>query len=259
MDIHQLAYQMHVLSRAINFSNLSSAAMHVKLSQPQLSRIVANLESTLKLVLLDRDAKRKSAWTPQAMKLAEIYSKNAKQMAIDLSALTDQATPRHIRIGCLDGLIPLAIQLSKHLFGKGEMRVVELDMRDLSVIEEEFLRGRYDLIFTAREPSRKKFKYILELGYQTWETLGKSHDTVVLSTFDFNSLQHEESHDKKFFVSNSLSLRRVWVEEIGGTGRFPSEVRHKRNPTPGEDPVLLIAQDQLPIVVWETVKGHFRS
>lgn len=61
--MQQLYYELGVLAKAVNFKNLSAAALHVGLSQPQLSRIIAKIEEELKIVLLDRSAKRKSGWT----------------------------------------------------------------------------------------------------------------------------------------------------------------------------------------------------
>ena len=63
--MQQLYYELGVLAKAVNFKNLSAAALHVGLSQPQLSRIIAKIEEELKIVLLDRSAKRKSGWTSE--------------------------------------------------------------------------------------------------------------------------------------------------------------------------------------------------
>ncbi|MHA0112066.1 LysR family transcriptional regulator, partial [Klebsiella pneumoniae] len=70
-------WDLSVLTRATQYANLSIAADHVGISQPQLSRIVAKLEDQLGLILLDRESRRKSAWTPAAHRLADIYSRTA--------------------------------------------------------------------------------------------------------------------------------------------------------------------------------------
>jgi DNA-binding transcriptional LysR family regulator len=68
-----LAWELSVISRAVAYKNLSSAAAHVGLSQPQLSRIVQKVEKNLQVQLLDRSSRRSSSWQPIALQLAEIY------------------------------------------------------------------------------------------------------------------------------------------------------------------------------------------
>ena len=58
--LQNLAYELSVLVKAVQHKNLSAAAVHVGLSQPQLSRLVAKIEHELNIILLDRTARRKS-------------------------------------------------------------------------------------------------------------------------------------------------------------------------------------------------------
>src|SRR4051812_3529845 len=97
--MQQLYYELSVLTKAIHFKNLSAAALHVGLSQPQLSRIIAKIEEELKIVLLDRSAKRKSGWTPAAFNLADVFDKSAKRLETELSIITNNQMIAELRIG----------------------------------------------------------------------------------------------------------------------------------------------------------------
>ena len=103
----QLNWDLHVLSRSIAYPNLSAAATHVGLSQPQLSRIVAALEEQYGLQLLDREARRKAAWTPAAYGLVEIYSTTVRQFEGDIQKIAHGQELTHLKVGTLEGLIPI--------------------------------------------------------------------------------------------------------------------------------------------------------
>src|SRR4051794_20367369 len=95
--------ELSVLSRAVAFDNLSSAAGPVGLSQPQLSRIVSRIEQELGVVLLDRGAKRKSGWTPVAHRLAELFSKSTRHFQEQVQRMLQAAEPTEIRVAALEG------------------------------------------------------------------------------------------------------------------------------------------------------------
>ena len=255
MLLHQYAYHFHVLSRAVAFPNLSTAAMHVKLSQPQLSRIIASLEEELSIKILDRNAKRKASWTPVAHRLAEMYIKSSQLMEGDLAGIVTDAIPKHIRIATLDGLLDISCQFAKHLLDNCNIQAVELDLRDLSAIEEDFLRGNYDIILSAREPGVKKFPYLINLGFQTWDLLKTNSSAKVMSTFDFQNEKHH-SKETKYMVSNALSVRRYWIENFGGEGRFPSELKRTGDKDTG-DTVLVIGKETLPPKFWKDAARFF--
>ncbi len=85
--LSRLHWELSVLSRAVAYQNLSSAAMHIGTSQPQLSRIISKLERELKTVLLDRTSRRKSGWTLAALRLAELYMKSERRLEHDIKGL----------------------------------------------------------------------------------------------------------------------------------------------------------------------------
>jgi LysR family transcriptional regulator, transcriptional activator for aaeXAB operon len=76
--VEGLHWPLSVLARAVHYKNLTSASSHVGLSQPQLSRLVSQLEKELNVTLLDRSARRKSGWTPAAHRVAQIYAISSK-------------------------------------------------------------------------------------------------------------------------------------------------------------------------------------
>ena len=97
-----LHWELSVLSRAVAYSNLSGAAMHVGLSQPQLSRIVAKLEKEFGVMLLDRAARRKSGWTPSAFRLAEVYGTSVRKLEVDIQQAVQDSEPNHLTVGTLE-------------------------------------------------------------------------------------------------------------------------------------------------------------
>lgn len=263
-------WELSVLSRAVAYQNLSGAAGNIGLSQPQLSRIVAKLEDSVGVPLLDRASRRNSAWTAAAFKLAELYASSSAALEKQLQALAGTTQRRQLRIGTLEGLGPLAVSYCRALFKGTSLELVELDVQDVHVLEEQYFKGGFDLLFTSREPGRKKPRYSRLLGYQTIERIsadssggtGMAAGTHVLSPFE--RATHKDTAGRaiqvptqgaRVLVSNSLAVRKLWLERFGGTGVVPSSVRAKGSG--GTDakglPVYLIAADALPQPLWERI------
>jgi DNA-binding transcriptional LysR family regulator len=248
-----LAWELAVLSRAVSYPNLSSASAHVGLSQPQLSRIVARLELELSLVLLDREARRKSGWTPVALRLAESCQRVEQGLRESLRQIAKAAEPRQLRIGTLEGLALHAAGLARHLFEATRVERIEVAVLDLTPLEERFLAGELELLLTFREPGRRKFRYRRQLGFQTLrpeEPARSAGPPVarVLSPYEFSQRPTEE----RLLVSNSLALRREWVRAGRGAGLLPSELRRGKGGA-GDQPVYLIAHDYLGPRTWQKV------
>lgn len=248
-----LSWDLSILSRAVAYANLSNASAHVGLSQPQLSRIVAKLEDELGVVLLDRETRRKSSWTPTAYRLAEIYARTFSHFRAEVANLSQGLDPDHVRIGALEGLMPQALEFCHALLMRTKVMVVELDVLDQNFLEEKFTKNELDFIFSMREPGRKKFRYVKTLGFQTIDLIDKG-EPKVYSIFEYASTLHKGKPTKKTFVSNSLSVRRDWFEKFGGSGSLPSTVRSKKSGKKTEVPALLIAHDALPPMVWHEVE-----
>lgn len=259
-----LHWELSVLSKSIHYKNLSGAAAHVGLSQPQLSRIVSKLEIELGVVLLDRTARRKSGWTPVAYKIADTYFRSSRKLNLALQQIQTEDQLSQMSIGILEGLIPVANKFCEQLYANGRMHLIELNVYDLSELEERFEKDELDVIFTCREPGKHKYKHTRTLGYQVIERPENPSGPRVFSQFEYAT--HVQSRRSNAFastkesrgshagppilISNSLSVRKNWILEHGGSGSVPSEVRQRK--VGDEDvPVILMASDLLNPAVWE--------
>lgn len=245
-------YELSVLAKAIHFKNLSAAALHVGLSQPQLSRIIARIEDELKIVLLDRTAKRKSGWTAIAFQLADIFEKSSRRLDAEMQGISSNQVVAELHIGTLEGMSDFAMKIAKNCFTKVGVKKITLDIFDLSELEANFLSGDLHLILTSKSPGRQKFKHFEELGFQQLEKIQTSKKFAVFSSFE-----HSRLHKKNFeafehvLVSNSLALRREWFSTHGGTGHMPTAV--KKGKSKEHEPVLLIGSELLNPVLWQSI------
>jgi len=253
--MEQLHWPLHVLSRAVHFKNLSGASTHVGLSQPQLSRLITQIEGELNVTLLDRTARRKSGWTPAAFRLAEVYQQSSRKLQAAIHELVETQMPSEIHIGLLEGLSPIALDLTRLLFENSSLHLIELNVFDQNDLEEKFLNGDLDLCLTSRPPSRQKFKHQVELGFQTFD-LYKNEATqyFVQSPFEYGREKRKKSATptpQKYFISNSLALRKQWLEQFKGQGVVPGTVRKQK----AKDllPVVLIASELFNESLWKTV------
>lgn len=266
-----LHWPLSVLGKAIHHKNLSAAADHIGLSQPQLSRLIAKLEEELGVVLLDRAARRKSGWTPIAYKVADVYDRNSRKLSAALQEVQSDDLIQHLSFGTLEGLVPLAVEICQSMFKSTKIPVVELNVYDLSELEEHFEKDELDLILTCREPGRAKSKYLRPLGWQDLtivEADDRSAGTLdgadlkVLSPYEHANLiqtgkrnaskrEKDETANSRLLVSNSLAIRRLYIENFGGRGQVPSRVMTKRPNTSTEKPVYLIGSDIIAPGLWE--------
>lgn len=250
--MQQLYYELSVLAKAVHFKNLSAAALHVGLSQPQLSRIIAKIEDELRIVLLDRSAKRKSGWTAVAFQLSEIFEKSIRRLELEMQGISNNQMVGELHIGSLEGLSDFALSTSRQCFEEVGVKKITLDILDLNELEANFLSGNLDLIFTSKTPGRQKFKYLQELGFQKLEKIESSKKFAVLSTFEYGRANKKELEDfPHLFVSNSLAMRRSWLDNHGGTGNLPTEAKKGR--AKDAEPVLMIGSELLSPVLWENI------
>lgn len=246
-------YELSVLTKAIHHKNLSAAALHVGLSQPQLSRIIAKIEDELKVVLLDRSAKRKSGWTPIALQISDIFEKSQIRLDSELKTVSNDQMMAELRIGSLEGMAPFALRLVQLCFDKVKIKKVSLDIYDMAELESHFLSGDLDLIFSFKSPGRQKYKHFLEIGYQRLDKTESNPHVGVYSTFEFNRLNEKDrSSFNHILVSNSLMLRKEWLQNMGGTGLLPSEA--KRGKSKDQEPVYLIGSELLSPGIWKEIE-----
>lgn len=253
--MQQIYYELSVLAKSVHFKNLSGAALHVGLSQPQLSRIIAKIEDELKIVLLDRSAKRKSGWTAIAFELSDMFEKSIKRLEGELMSLSQNQMAEEIHIGTLEGLSNFAMDACKHCFDQIGVSKIFIEIYDLNELEAHFLSGHLDLIFTSKSPGRQKFKYLMELGFQVLDKIQSNKNYAVLSSFEYGRSSKKEFDDfKHVLVTNSLSMRKEWFKQIGGTGFMPTEA--KRGKAKEHEPVLMIGSEILNPKLWAQMISH---
>jgi LysR family transcriptional regulator, transcriptional activator for aaeXAB operon len=252
VKLETVYWDLFVLSRAVAFSNLSTASRHIGISQPQLSRIIKKLEEEIGCQLLDREAKRKSAWTRAAMDLSDEFARGSKELTRKIESASQTTKQTEIRIATLEGMVKLAIQLSHELFATDSFERVEIDVHDIGDLEEHFLRGHYDIIFSFREPGNRKFKYCETVGHQRFQRVESSKDVFVGSHFEARNLQSKKSKTKrKLVISNSVFVRREWLENWGGHGNLPGDTHSSKQD--GDQIVLMIGTEDLPKALWEGI------
>lgn len=261
-------WELSVLEKAVHFPNLSTASLHVGLSQPQLSRIIARIEDVLRLRLLDRTVKRRSAWTPEAFRVVKAYTRSVTVLESEIQTITGAIDPERISIGTLEGLIPLATEFCSFMNSCSRVQTFSLDVYDLSDLEEHFLKAELDFIFTSHEPGPKKYTYQRVLGRQRFEFFEstKPEELKVLSPFEFQSQKNRKHPSRtkeapqKILLSNSLAVRRHWLKNHGGTGALPSEILPKSNSRSsiqeGHQDIFLIGAEHLNILFWQKVSGY---
>lgn len=246
--------RLSILSNCIIYRNLTAASKHVGLSQPQLSRIIKQLESELGVVLLDRTSPRHSTWTPQARGVAEIYIKAEKSLGADLGAYLEGSLQKDIKIGCLEGLSSLGVDCVAKLLNETHVERVTLNLYDLNQLEAKFLSADLDLAFTSRTPGSKKFGFEKDLGFQVLRKIkDRESDIQILSSYEDFGVKARKNRSASGFskklVSNSLAVRKLFQNTYGGEVLLPSKVSQKKEKD--SVPVLLLGQDSLSKIVWD--------
>lgn len=248
-----LYHELSVLAKAVHFKNLSAAALHVGLSQPQLSRIIARLEDEMKVILLDRSARRKSGWTPTALQIARIFEESHSRMETEIYSIVRREMIDELNVGTLEGLSHVALKTCKACFERMGLKKISLNIYDLSELEANFLSGDLDLIFTSKHPGRQKFKNHEVLGYQEFAKIRSNPRYGVYSTFEYTRASKKDAQDfPHVFISNSLALKREWFREIGGVGSLPSEPRRQK--TSESEVILLIGSELLSPPLWSQIR-----
>ncbi len=254
--LQNLTYELSVFAKAVQHKNLSAAAVHVGLSQPQLSRLIAKIEHELNVILLDRSARRKSGWTPLAQDLAVTFTRGIGRLQTEILSIAQESEVTELHIGTLEGLSSIAMQFAQQCFEKIGLKTVHLDVFDYRELDSEFLGGNLDLIFTSRSPSKQKYTHQIEVGYQQTEKIETDGKTIVYSPFEYTSVDKKSIEGfKNVLVCNSLALRREWLHELGGTGSLPVDAKKGRGK--GYYSVFLIGSDLISPKLWSSVSDLF--
>lgn len=256
--MEKLVRPLEILSRAVHHKNLSAASRHVGLSQPQLSRLVRFIEEELNVVLLDRSTKRKSTWTPVAAELARTYHEAARRLLDSIHSVQEDYEAHQIHLACLEGLLEVGCQISHFLLTETKVRLVHLDVLDQTELEERFLGGDLDLILSSRNPGRGKPKYEETIGYQTLDWKGSGEQFEVMSPYEHIG-RKRASHGpfERTFLSNSLAVRRLWLERYKGQGALPSAMNNRAQKE--SLPVMLLGHEVLPPTLWRAILTFLKS
>lgn len=248
-----LFYELQVLSSAVQYKNLSAAAKHIGLSQPQLSRIIQKIESHMNIVLLDRTAKKNSGWTKIASQISDAFLKNVHRMESDFAGISRDQVTSELHIGTLEGLSGLAINTCQHLYEKINVKKIYLDIFDLDELEARFIAGNIDIAFTVNSTIHKKSVNVLFLGHQKLDLIETNPRIGIYSSFEFlRSSSQAHKKFEKILVSNSLLIRKTWLEKFGGVGRIPSEVSYTKDPH--HEQVYVLGSPLLNSIVWNEIE-----
>ncbi len=248
-DLH---YRLSILAKTVQHKNLSAAADHVGLSQPQLSRVISKLEEDLQIVLLDRGVRRKSGWTESAIKIAEVFHQNELQLHNSIQKVMGKQLFATLRVGTLEGLSLLAMNFVRLIYNEIEIKEIHLDIFEISELESKFESGDLDLIFSFKVPGRQKYQNVLEVGYQSIRQIDTDGDFLVYSPYEFSQYKIKgKKANRKVFLSNSLYLRKQWLKKFRGSGFSPSKIALSRSE--GTFPLYLVGSDLLSPQIWEQI------
>jgi hypothetical protein len=226
--------------------------VHVGLSQPQLSRLIGQIEKEYNVTLLDRSTKRKAAWTQAAYRLADIYSQSSNRLQAAIFESLHEQLPKELTIGTLEGLSGIALRLVKELLKLDSVKRVEADVYDLNELEEKFLNNELDLIISVHAPGKRKPKFEAIIGYQQTKIVPRTAGIETLSPYEFGIKKNKKSVvQEKLFISNNLAMRREWIERFGGFGIIPSHVQKEK--TANTEPVFIVGAENLHSSVWEVI------
>ena len=184
--------------------------------------------------------------------MAQVFEASQRRLMHSVDELRENTQPTRLHIGTLEGLSDIAMESAHRVLQTTSVEFLQLDVLELAEIETQFLSGGIDLAFTSRVPSHRKLEKVIELGKQSFDKYRNHWDYGVFSPFEYAKQNLELS--KKTIVSNSLNIRRQWLETHGGVGQVPGAIGKK-----GELPVLVIANDWVQDSLWnqfqETAKA----
>jgi len=249
-DMH---WPLTLLSRAINYKNLTHASANIGISQPQLSRVIGKLEDEFSVVLLDRESKRKSSWTTEAQKLGQLYSSHSKNLQKSIESLLKDNYPKEVSVGILEGLIGISSQICNELLNQTDLEKITLNVFDLSELQDKFSKGDLDLVLTSTISGAKKQSRLISLGYQTLDVNSHKQPRFhVISPYEEATLKNKHK-GVKTLVSNSLATRKFWLDNYEGLGQVPSAITQDKSSN--SIPVYLIGHEQMNSKLWQKVQS----
>jgi hypothetical protein len=94
------------------------------------------------------------------------------------------------------------------------------------------------------------------LGYQVVDKVGRGSALRAFSPFEYAQHMHNKRIPPKgtrALLSNSLAVRKLWIEDQGATGFVPSDIRSKKV-SDSDVPVILIGSDVLNPGFWQKLE-----
>ena len=244
-----LYWPLSVLSRAIDYKNLTGASKHIGLSQPQLSRVVKQLEESLNLILLDSSSPRHSTWTPEARTLADVFKQSKQSLDQSINQIKTDTMPKEVHIGFLEGLLDESMKLVNNMLKDSHIEKVFVHSYDLNLLEARFISSDLDIVLTSRSPKVKKYSMQKLIGFQDFEELGnKKVGPKILSAFEYQTQKRSEKN-RKSVITNSLYFKNHYQKEFGGYSVSPGKVVQKPVSKNFAE-VLVIAQDYFNKELW---------
>jgi DNA-binding transcriptional LysR family regulator len=143
---------LHVLSAVVQWGSMSKAAADLGLSQPSVSEAIANLETTLRVRLLDRSSRgiEPTIYARALLKRGRVAFDELQQGIRDIEFLSDP-TRGEVAIGCpesmMAGFVPAIIDRLSRRFPQVVVRAVHaesgtLEFRELRERKIDLMLGR---------------------------------------------------------------------------------------------------------------------
>ena len=142
---------LHVFFAVAQFSSMARAAVHLRMTQPAVTKVIAGLEDIFGVVLFDRSSKgvEITAFGRELLKCGTSVFDELRQGTRNIESLGDP-TAGELRIGCLVSITAVLLPRIIQRFSRQYPRVI-FDVDDLpaSTDQQSALRERkYDLALT---------------------------------------------------------------------------------------------------------------
>ena len=237
---------LHVLFAVVHWGSMAKAAKHLAMSQPGVSKVIADLEDVLRVRLLDRSSQgiEPTLYANALLKRGHVAFDELRQGIQDIEFLADP-TVGEVRVASgeilLAGLLPAAIGQSSHRYPKIAVRVVQattsiLGFRELrerkvdlvlagiprsfaedDLVIENLFDDPHRVVVGARSPWARRRKVALaDLVNEPWilPSNQQAARAVIIEAFKVHGLQVPQER----VSAGSILLR----NHLLATGRFIS-------------------------------------
>ena len=143
---------LHIFFAVIQWGSMAKAAKHLAMSQPAVSKVIADLEAVLRVRLLDRSSRgiEPTIYAHALLKRGTAVFDELRQGIRDIEFLADP-TAGEVRVACTEtlasGLLPAAIDRLSRRYPRIVVRVIQVSM---STLEFRELRERKVDLVLAR-------------------------------------------------------------------------------------------------------------